>query len=186
MRRFVLGAVLLACIGSSAFAQKVNIDYDRQADFPHIRRYQWRTHPVFEKDPSLLEKFSVAIQLVHQSGNKELIKRGMQPVESTPDVYFTFFIVADEGREAQTTAVASVGMWSATPYGWYGGEMPVLTNTKIVNFVQGTLVIDVVNAATSRLIWRADCSDEIRDMSKRDKTIDSCVRKALNKFPPKK
>ena len=186
MRRLSLAALLLACVVPAAFAQKVNVDFDEKADFSHIRSYQWRTHPVFEKDPSLLEKFGVAIHLVQQSGNKELKKRGLHPADLTPDVYVTFFIVADEGQEAETTMVASVGMWSASPYGWYGGEVPVWANTKIVNVVQGMLVIDIVDAATSKLLWRAVGSDEIRDMSKRDKNIDSLVKKAFNKFPPKK
>jgi hypothetical protein len=186
MRRLSLAALLLLTLATSGFAEKVIVDFDEKADFSHIRTYQWRTHPVFEKDPSLLQKFAVAIHLVQQSGNKELAKRGFHPTESNPDVYFTFFIVAEAGQEAQTTAVASVGMWSASPYGWYGGEMPVWAKTKMVNFVQGMLVLDVVDPKTSKLLWRATYSDEIRDMSNRDKNIDSAVKKALSKFPPKK
>lgn len=192
MRKLSL-AFLLACslVGPAAFAQKVNIDFDKQADFSHIRRYQWRLHPMYEKDPSLKEKFSVAIQLVAQSGNKELMKRGFQPVESNPDVFLTFFIMADDAQKTTTTydslAVGpTIGPWWGSPYGWYGADMPVWTTTTVENFIEGALVLDVVDAKTSKLLWRAYARDEIHDMSQRAKNIDSAVRKALNKFPPKK
>jgi hypothetical protein len=50
----------------------------------------------------------------------------------------------------------------------------------------GILVLDVVDAATSKLIWRAYCSDTIRDIANRDKNINATVKKAFDKFPPKK
>jgi len=47
------------------------------------------------------------------------------------------------------------------------------------------LVLDVVDAATSKLIWRPYATDTIRYMRNRDKNIDATVRKALDRFPPK-
>jgi len=68
----------------------VEIQYDNQADFSRPRRYQWRTHPVLEKNPELQEIYSTGIQLVLEAGNSELMKRGLQPDDSSPDVFDTF------------------------------------------------------------------------------------------------
>lgn len=189
MHRFLLALLLLA--SPVLFAQKVNIDYDHEADFSRVRRYQWRLHPVFEKNPGLQEKYAIAIQLVQQSSNKELIKRGFQPADSMPDIYLTFFVIGDEAQETRTTIDPAMpigpmmGPWWGSPYGWYGADMPVWTTTTVENFIEGTLVMDIVDAATSKLLWRAYCRDEIRDMRKRDENIDKAVRKALKQFPPK-
>jgi hypothetical protein len=184
MPRSLLAVFLLAC--SAASAQKVNIDYDKQADFSHIRRYQWRTHPMYEKNPELREQYSVAIQLVQQSGNKALPKRGYQPTNSTPDVFITFFVTANLGEQTTTTfdSVPWYGPGYGYGYGWYAA--PVWTTTTTEQFIDGNLVIDIVDAKTSKLLWRAYCSDKITDMSNRDKNIDDVVRKAFGKFPPKK
>ena len=68
-------------------------------------------------------------------------------------------------------------------YGWYG--QPTWTRTEVDYYKTGVLILDIVDAATSKLIWRAYCSDTIRDMPNRDKNINSAVRKALDRFPPK-
>ena len=44
---------------------------------------------------------------------------------------------------------------------------------------------NIVDASTSKLIWRAYCGDQIREMRKRDKKITAAVKKALDRFPPK-
>ena len=48
------------------------------------------------------------------------------------------------------------------------------------------LVIDIVDASISKMIWRAYCGDQIPEMRKRDKKITAVVKKALDRFPPKK
>jgi Domain of unknown function (DUF4136) len=166
----------------SATAGKVKIDFDRDADFSHVQRYEWRTHPVFERNPQLKEVYSVGIQLVLSAGNRELIKRGLHPVESEPDVFVTFFLAAQDAERLKTTIESSP--WWVSGYGWYG--TPTWTYTEVEPYRQGTLVIDVVDARTSKLLWRAYCSDEIDDMRQRHKNINSIVGKSLGKFPPKK
>jgi hypothetical protein len=67
-----LGCLLLI---PSVLAQKVIIDFDKDADFSHIRRYQWRVHPAFEKSPELREQYATGIQLVLEAGNRQLMRR---------------------------------------------------------------------------------------------------------------
>jgi hypothetical protein len=44
----------------------------------------------------------------------------------------------------------------------------------------------MIDARTSKLLWRAWGGEQIKDWRKRDKNINSVVKKALSKFPPKK
>jgi len=174
----LLGCLLLAL---PAHAQKVTVDFDHDADFSRIRGYQWRTHPVFEKRPDLKERYSVGIQIVLEAGNAQLMKKGLQPADVSPDVFVTFFLVAQDEQRLKT--VDDFGPWYGTAYGWYG--QPVWSHTEVEYYKAGMLVLDIVDARTSKLIWRAYCSDTITDMRNRDKNITSAVKKALKKFPPK-
>lgn len=160
-----------------ARAQKVDIQFDQEADFSRIHRYQWRTHPVFEKQPQLQELYSTGIQLVMQAGNAQLMKRGFHPDDASPDVFITFYILA---RNAERTTTHYDPGWG---YGWYSSAAWAVTETE--PYIAGMLVIDIVDAGTSKLLWRAHCGAEIKDMSKRDKKITAAVNKALDRFPPK-
>jgi hypothetical protein len=164
-----------------AFAQKVSVEFDHEADFSKVKRYQWRTHPVFEKKPELQNTYATGIQLVLEAGNQQLMKQGLQPVDASPDVFVTFFLIAQDAQELKTTVDS--GPWWGYGYGWYAP--PAWTITEVEYYKEGMLVIDIVDAHTSKLLWRAYCSDQIRNMRTRDKNINSAVRKALGRFPPK-
>ena len=176
--------VLLACCAlvPSASAEKIKIDYDQEADFSRVRRYQWRTHPVLEKRPEMKETYATGIQIVLEAGNELLMKRGFQPADDSPDIYVTFFLVAKDAQNLKTTI--DWGPWVGPGYGWYGP--PAWTITEVEYYKAGMLVIDIVDAKTSKVVWRAYCGEEIRDMRTRDKNIEKVVRKALERFPPKK
>ena len=104
----------------SAVAQKISINFDDKADFSRIHRYQWRTHPVFEKNPDLQTVYATGIQLVLEAGNAQLMKRGFQPDDVSPDVFVTFFILTKEAQELKTTVLSGWGPAWGPGYGWYG------------------------------------------------------------------
>jgi hypothetical protein len=179
--------MILFCIFASdavvspAAGQKIKVEFDPHTDFSRLRLYQWRTHPVFEKHPDLKESYGTAIQLVLQEGNAQLVKRGLQPDDSAPDVFVTFLLQATAG--SQTVTTSSPDPWWGAGYGWYAPA--TWTTTTIENYLQGMLVLDIVDAHTSKLLWRAYCGEKIEDFRKRDKDIKSVVKKALERFPPK-
>ena len=166
-----------------AFGQKVKIDFDPDTDFSGIRRYQWRTHPVFEKNPEMRERYAVGTEIVLEAGNTQFLKKGLQSVDSSPDVFVTFFIVAHDAQRTTTTIEPSPWWGPYGSYGWYAA--PVWTSTQTEFYKEGMLVMDIVDAKTSKMIWRAYCGDQVTDMRTRHKNINSCVRKSLDRFPPK-
>ena len=172
--------ILLLCslVSSPLMAQKIMIQYDHEADLAKIRSYQWRTHRVFEQNPELKDVYSTGIQLVLEAGNAELMKRGLQPVESEPDIFVTFFMLTKDVQQIKTTDITA---WNS--YYWYAA--PTWTITELEQFVRGMLVIDIVDGRTLKLLWRASCGEEIKDMRKRDQKINKVVKKAFERFPPK-
>lgn len=176
---------LLLCLIPPIAAQKVRIDSTPKFDFTNYKRYAWRTHPVFEKKPELLTTYEVGIELVKSAVNKNLIGRGFQPTQQTPDFFITFMLSGEQRQDVDVIYVDGMYGWG----GWYGFDpfyYPSWTETVVTNYVQGTLVLDFVDAKTNKLVWRAYCWDEIKDWKNRHENVDNAIKKALKKFPPKK
>jgi hypothetical protein len=168
-------------VAQSARAQKVKVDFDKKYDFSKIHHYEWRTHPIFEKHPELREQYSTAIQLVMSDSNQELMKKGFQPAETKPDIFLTFFVTAQGASKTYTDVIGG-----GYGYGWYGWYAPPMwTVTRTENYLEGTLVLDMVDPAKTQLVWRATATDAVKDFKNRDKNVESAVKKIFKKFPPK-
>jgi hypothetical protein len=163
-------------------AQTVKIDFDHDFEFSKIHSYEWRQHPTFEKHPELGERYSTAIQLVMNATNQQLRKKGYQSVSGTPDAFLTFFVVAKDVASTYTDMIGPTGA-----YGWYGWYAPpVWTVTRTEQYLEGTLVMDMIDSPDAKLIWRGSATDSIKDFRNRDKNVEAAVKKIFNKFPPKK
>lgn len=57
--------------------------------------------------------------------------------------------------------------------------------TKSVN-AEGMLTIDLLDGNTRDLVWRAVVREEERDAARLQDKLDDMVKKALDKYPPKK
>ncbi|MBI4893913.1 MAG: DUF4136 domain-containing protein [Acidobacteria bacterium] len=186
LRRLAPLAFLLA-LPLCSFAQKVKIEYDRSLDFRVYRKYAWKEHPFLKTHPDS-RKFVVGSQLVQSDTNEILVAKGFQPVEVDPDFYVTHFITARLGSETHTVPVADLYpgayMWPGAWYSWPGAYFPAW-DTFVENYMEGILLLDIVDARTNRLIWRAACKDKIDDMKERHKNVEDTVKKALKSFPPR-
>jgi len=179
--RWISLCALCALLALCGKAQSVKIDFNRNFDFSKVHRYEWRTHPIFEKHPELRDQYSTAIQLVMNATNKQLMKKGYQSVTSTPDVFLTFFVT---GKDVTRTYTDMIG--PGVGYGWYGWYTPpVWTVTRSEQYLEGTLLMDMVDPKDTQLIWRASATDSVKDFRNRDKNVDAAVKKIFSKFPPK-
>ena len=181
--RLALFGLLLS---TAAFAQKVVVEYDHDVDITKLRRYDYKEHPFLKTHPES-RQFTVGMQLVQSQMNEILMKRGYVPDDGKPEFYITLFITARLGQETHTVAIPSTYpggyMWPGSWYSWSSAYFPAW-DTWVEDYVQGILLIDVVDAKTNKLLWRAACRDKIDDMKERHKVVDDIVKKAMKKFPP--
>jgi uncharacterized protein DUF4136 len=68
----------------------------------------------------------------------------------------------------------------AYPAGWWG------TRYVRVPYSEGTLVIDLRDTSVHSLVWRGISSEEKSDATKVEGKLDRMVKKALEKYPPKR
>ena len=183
----VLAVVLIGHLSWACFAQKVKIEYDHDIDLSKYHTYEWKEHPFLKNHPES-QRFTVGMDLVRNNANQILMGRGYQPADAEPQFYITQFITARMGQETHTVPAPdlypSAYMWPGSWYSWNSAWFSSW-DTYVENYVEGILLLDIVDAKTNKLLWRAACKDKIDDMKERHKNVEDTVKKALKKFPPK-
>jgi hypothetical protein len=158
---------LLAAHG--ALAQKVTMEFDQAADFSKYRTFAIRDGRLNSKNAALdsdLVKKQIEADIV-----RDLTAKGLMEVTGPSDlnVRYTF----GSARKVETEAY---------PAGWYGWGTRIVR----VPYAEGTLVIDLRDPTTRARVWRGSASEDKSDPTKIEGKLDKMVKKAIDKYPPKK
>lgn len=161
---------------STMFAQKVTYDSDRAFDFAKVKTYQW----VDTKDSHVNE---LQDKRLKQAIDENLASKGMRRVDANPDV----FVVYQVGLQKETQInTMTTGGWDYGPRVGYAGGMGTTTATTTTIKV-GTLVINFVNPADKKLVFRSQGTDTLNpneDPDKNYKRIQKYVKNILKNFKP--
>ena len=185
----VLTAILFA---GPAFAQKIYIDYDKDYDRSTIKTYAWKATPdtsVKDYDPLLHSRIVSGIEHYLTLG-------GLAEADSDPDVYVTYHGNSKEELSVNTSSIGvGYGYPSAWGYGryggyggyygsYYGGMYGGMATTTVTAYQVGTLVIDVWDADTEKLIWRGMAAEIVLsdNPNKMAKKIDKALAKMMDKW----
>jgi len=162
----VLMVALFAARG--ARGQKVTVEFDRNAHFSDYKTFAIRKGELNSKNPAL--NSDLVKKQIEADIENDLTAKGLTEVAGRADlnVFYTF----GAAREAKVEAY---------PAGWYGWG----TRYVRVPYAEGTLVIDLRDAGTHSLAWRAVASEEKSDPTKIAGKIDDMVKKSFEKYPPK-
>jgi hypothetical protein len=163
---------LILGLATISFAQQVNTDYDHSANFGQYKTYSWER--VQTKDPLLVDRIKDAV-------NSTLAAKGWTLVPSGGDVE-VFAIETTQNQQALDTFYNGFG--GGRRWGGFGGGFGDSTTT-VETYKLGTLVIDLFDAKTEKLIWRSSSSDTLSDKAdKNTKNLDKGVNKMFQHFPP--
>ncbi len=184
-RSFVraLPAFLLVLILSfSAQAQKVHVAVpDKSVDFSKFKTYSWEpigavAHPMLAAD-------------IVGAVEEQMKAKGLQLVPSNPDLVIKMYGSIDQ----ETTAYSNDPLYGAT-----GGippfdpslSGPALVGTwgnTTVTIHKGELVVDLLDPAAKKLVWRGIAQDNLSAHDK-DKLLDqvnNAISKMFKDYPPK-
>jgi hypothetical protein len=71
------------------------------------------------------------------------------------------------------------------PYGWNGGMASANTTYNVQEYKDGSLIIDIVDSKTKKLVWEGIGNKEIdKPLKDPDKLISTAVASILAGFPP--
>ena len=98
-----INLTVLACLGVAAFAQEVQFDYDRSADFSAYKTYQWVDYRAVQVGDQLLD------QEIKRAMDSQLAGKGLRRVDSGGDL-----LVAYQATISQEKQFDSLG-WGGPP-----------------------------------------------------------------------
>ena len=162
----LLGVMLLFAVRSPAAAVKT--DYDRNANFAQYKTYS--RERVQTRDPLMVDRIKSAV-------NGSLAAKGLMEVPTGGDIS----VVAIEVTHNQQTLDTFYDNFGGGRR--FGGFGDATTTTQ--TYRVGTLVVDLSDPATKKLVWRGSASDTLSDKSEKNiDNLDKGVVKMFKNFPP--
>ncbi len=209
MKRIRLALSSFAVLTLAACASlQVRTDFDPQASFAQLRTYNWSNQTADAgQDPAV--NSTLVERRIRHAVDSTLGRMGYQRVTTdTADFRVAYRIVT----ERKTTVDRGYGYGSYGYGSYYGGGFlghghfghgffgrghfrrshfglgygPYYGSSRVREYVQAKLVLDVVDAGTNELIWRGWATKSLEDNPTPEaihKYVKAAVEKILEKFP---
>jgi hypothetical protein len=162
---------------STGYADKIKSSYDKAAPFSQFKTYAFKPGLLMiSQDQDKLEQF------IFDAMRNELNAKGMTEVKERPDVYVTY--MGTLGGKAASGSLNAPAQSTQYTWGIPQGWSTVTSSAEI----EGSLLLEVVNASTEKLAWQATVIGLVRNLGHLDKQqqkIQDVVKKAFKDYPPK-
>jgi len=185
--KIVLTSIALIILNGCS-TLSVDYDFDQKVNFSQYKKFNWLPFPKnMEVDELNRARFVTAVE-------DNLASKGFNQNSSNPD----FVIATHFGKENKI----DITNWGYTyaPSGYYhgygyrhpgsygyAGSYASTGGVSVYEYEQGTFILDLVDAKTKKLIWRATAKAIISPAStpeKQTEKIRNAVHKILENFPP--
>jgi len=155
----------------------VTTDYDRSADFS-----KYKTFAFFELADKSGSISDLNKNRIINSVKAEMSKKGFVEKGTNPDLLINLTTFIENKQSISSNTYGYGGYYR--PYGWGGGYVGT-TTYDVYNYKDGSLIIDIIDAAKNQLVWQGTGNKEIDTPSDDpDKTIAEAVAKIMAGFPP--
>ena len=169
--RVVLSLVLVALALPAAAG--VVVDWDSKATFAAYKTWAWK-----QGTPARSELAQSRLEKIVEGA---LAGEGLTPSEASPDLFVLTHCASEMRQELRVTDYGYA--YGPGYYRWGYGYPSYDVDT--VTYRVGTLVIDIVDAKTGKMVWRGEASDTIGDdPQKLEKKVSKVVAKMFLKYPP--
>jgi hypothetical protein len=172
LRALVVASVAAASCGPSLY---VKTDYDRAVSFSQFRTFRMGQGQLIqqgEMSPNPLVK-----DRIDNNVQAQLMARGLVPAGQDADLIVRYVAGA---RTVQELEAVDYPIGPVGPY--WGPAYPA--DFWVQSYPQGTLVIDLYDARTNKVVWRAYCRAEGEGISD-PAFIQKTVARAFESFPPR-
>jgi hypothetical protein len=166
-RAFYVAVALVIGAGVS-WAQSVDTDFEPSVNFASFQTYYWaQTDPVPGND--------ILNNRIMASVDAGMARRGwVKAPKDQADLAVAAHVSTQQQQKLDTFYNTGWGGW-----GW-GGWGPVETTVR--TYLKGTLIVDLFDAKTKKLVWRGVASDTVSDdPAKNAEKIDKSVEKMFGK-----
>lgn len=159
---------------------KVSTDYDRSANFQ-----QYKTFSMYKLDGKTDAISELNANRITSAVRNEMTKKGFQETSDNPDLLVnTVTIMKDRQSVSSNTDFYGYG-GAYRPYAWGAGMGVSGTTTyNVQDYKDGSLIIDIVEASSKKLLWQGTGNSEIdKPLKDPDTQIPAAVAKIMASFP---
>lgn len=181
-RLLVLAAIaLLAACASSG--PKVTSDANPTLDLAQYRTFAFHSPLATDRGGSE----TALTKRLKQATRRNLEAKGFVYSESNPDLLVSFFANIEAKSEIHSTASAPVGYGYYSYYGYAAGHYDgwASMSSSVKNYREGTLTIDLVDAAKKVVAWQGQVEGEIDPIQSKTpgQRVDNAVAGILAELP---
>ncbi|RRQ45426.1 DUF4136 domain-containing protein [Chryseobacterium sp. SC28] len=170
---FILLAVVSLGVSSCSPFQ-VKSDYSATANFADYKTYLLRTDDLKLND---IDKDRVLNEL-----SKQLKAKNLSP-DQNPDLIVNVKASHKKVQDVTTSYGGSFG-WG-NPWGWGGGFG--VGNTWTNNYNSGTIIVDIIDAKTQKLVWQGVGSGlSVDSPAAKQREIPEIMAEIMKNYPPQK
>ncbi len=167
----LMNVIALICLGLAAFAQEVQFDYNRSADFQAYRTYQWIDYRPVQPGDQLLD------QDIKRAVDEQLAGKGLRRVEGGGDLYVGYQASISQEKQFDSLSWAGPRWWSSL------GDTRVKTSSIEV----GKLIIGMFDPDAGKLVWRGTAVKTLdikEDPDKNYRNLEKAMAKLFKNYPP--
>lgn len=173
----------------------VSSHVDRRIDFSRYRTYDWGPADALPTGDARLDKSSFFRDHMQGEVEKQLAARGFQgPTSRRPDLLVHYHASINQRLDVNA-ADRSYGYDYDDRYGSGSGHRYDSCygyddcRGGVITYEQGTLVVDIVDARTKKVIWRGWAQDSLEGVidnpDRMGKKIHEAVARMMEQFPPR-
>jgi len=170
--------LILICVALAACRSvQVIVDFDPEEDFSNYRSYAWLPGSP-EQSGNLAVQSPLIDARVRQAVDRTLKEKGFEKREQgQPDLYVAYHLSVESKLDVYTVD---------RYYGRYGYAVSI-PETRVSQYDEGTLVIDIADAREKELVWRGTGIKRVQPSPQPEKTteaVNRAVAEILASFPP--
>ncbi len=182
MKRVFYVSLALLAMATAAQAQDIRYNFDKSADFSKYKTYKFVENASGDKLDDIAKKD------IETAMDAELAKKGLTKTSGdAADLYLSYEASVSTEKQVNTfNSGYSYGPGWGGPYaygGWGGGTSTSTTYT----IYNGTIVVDMYDVGTKKLVWRGAASKTIDPKAKPDKrakNLQKAFEKLFKNYPP--
>jgi len=176
---FKLGLLALAALSCSTVQTKA--DYDRSANFGAFHTFKMLEGKTLPSESGAPPNTMVADR-IREEIKTQLMAKGLTPVDENPNLLVGWVAGARTHQELESMGPYDPVMGPYMYPGYWGAG-----DVWSVEYKRGTLVIDLVDAGTHKMVWRSITQadkDKVADLGTPE-FVREAVTKAFKDYPPK-
>lgn len=169
--------VIVACAIAGCAPIRVSSHVDRERDFTRYRTFDWGPADALPAGDARLERDAFFQDHIQGAIERNMAARGFERAAATvePDVRVHFHAVIDRRLDVNRLDSQS---------GYCGGND---CQAGVSEYEEGTLVIDMIDVRTNRLVWRGWAQDSVEgvldNQDRLARKIEDAVRLMFMRLP---